>query len=156
MEMAQGSAVKPLLLDSYLSFIKNSIGSNAFRNFYAEVNGKKQDVLKDGVLSCAFFASSVLVIFGFIKKTHRTVSNTLKDLEESGWKKIKKLKPGAVVVWEDIKVSDGNWHSHIGFYLGKGRAVSNNTPTRVPIEHHYTFHGKRKIVEIYWLPDSVL
>jgi len=154
--MTPGSVVKPLLLDSYLSFIKNCVGSNAFRNFYAQVNGKKQDVLKDGVLSCAFFVSSVLVIFGLIKKAHRNVANTLKDLEESGWKKVKKLKPGAIIVWEDIKVSDGNWHSHIGFYLGKGRAVSNNTPTRVPIEHHYTFHSKRKISMIYCLPDSVL
>jgi hypothetical protein len=130
--------------------IRNGVGANMFRNIYAEVGGKRKDVLYDGVLSCAFFVSSVLVIFGLIKKSHATVDGTVRDLEESGWRRIRKPKPGSVIIWEMRKYQDGSQHRHIGFYVGHGRAVSNDTPTRVLIEHHWNYHGKRELDSIWW------
>ena len=142
--------VKPLLFDTYLAVIKNSPGANLFRNSYAKVNGMKRDILKNGELSCAFFTSSVLVIFKLIKEIHSTVEGTIRDLEASGWKKIKKPKIGSVLIWEE---SVG--HKHSGFYIGGGKAVSNSLQKRTPIVHHWTFgikKGKpvRKIIAIYW------
>jgi len=45
--MPKKKKIIPLLRDSYLAVIKNSVGSKTFRNFYAKVNGKKQDLLKN-------------------------------------------------------------------------------------------------------------
>ncbi len=142
--------VKPILSESYLVMIRNSIGTSMFRNLYAKVDGKRKDVLDDGVLSCAFFVSSVLTIFGLIKEAHATVDGTVRDLEESGWRRIREPKPGAVLVWEMRNYKDGSQHRHIGFYVGHGRAVSNDTPTRVLAKHHWTYHGKRKVDSIWW------
>ena len=59
--------VIPILFDTYIVVIKNSVGSNIFRNSYAKVNGKKKDILKNGKVSCAFFVSSILALFPLFK-----------------------------------------------------------------------------------------
>lgn len=137
-------------LDSYLAFIKNSVGTKSFRNFYALVDGKKTDILKKGDLSCAFFVSSVLVIFKLIKEVHTTVDSTIKDLQNSGWQKIKRPKVGCVLVWESKADKNGSAHRHVGFYLGQGQAISNNSKLGSPSSHHPTFNGQRKIEAIFW------
>jgi hypothetical protein len=138
-----------LLKDSYLAVIKNSVGSKLFRNFYAQVNGKKKDILRNGELSCAFFVSSILKIFDLISKTHFTVKNVVEDLKKSGWKEIKKPKIGSVIVWERKKFSK-EVHRHIGFYVKKNIAISNSSKKKTPIFHHFTFNKKRKIEAIFW------
>jgi len=47
-------------------------------------------------LDCAFFVSSILLMFGLIKKNHATVKNTLADMQKSGWQKIKKPRPKVI------------------------------------------------------------
>lgn len=141
--------VKLLLFDTYLAMIKNSVGSNLFRNVYAEVNGERRDVTEDGVRSCALFVSAILRILNLLKKRHTTASSTVKDLKESGWYRIRKPRPGAVLVWEKKKYGSV-WHSHIGFYIDRNKAISNRTSARVPMCHHWTFKGKRKVEAIYW------
>lgn len=154
---------KFLLKDSYLSVIKNSIGSKIFRNSFTIIDGQKKDLLKNGKLSCAFFVSSILVIFKLIKEVHLTVDGTIKDLEKSGWKKVypvkffakqklfsmvKKLKIGSIILWEEK-----NGHKHLGFFIGKNQAISNAFyfyKKREPIIHHLTYNGRRKIEEIFW------
>jgi hypothetical protein len=153
MTEAKQPKVEPLIFDSYIAVVKNSVGTNTFRNFYAQVDGKNKDILQDGVLSCAFFVSSILLIFGLVNEMHATIGRTVQDMERMGWVRIKKPRPGAVIVWEKEKFDDGLEHGHIGFYLGESRAVSNNTPTRVPKEHHWTYDGKRKVGTIWWHPD---
>lgn len=146
--------IKSLLKDSYLAMIKNSQDCKMFRNFYALINGKKQDILNNGEFSCAFFVSSILVIFGLVKKTHCTVMSVLKDMEGSGWTKIKleKIKPGSVILWEGKK--DGkDVHKHLGFYIGENKAISNAFyfyKKREPFIHHFTYNGKRKIETVFW------
>lgn len=76
--------VIPLIYETYLKLIDNSVGTNMFRTMYASVNDIKQDVMRNGDLSCAFFVSSILKMFDWIEKVHATVDNTIKDLEKSG------------------------------------------------------------------------
>lgn len=141
-----------IIPDTYLAVIKNSVGSNLFRSLYAKVNGKRTDITGNGDLSCAFYVSSILLLFRFIKERHATVDSTVKDLEESGWKKIKKPKIGSIIVWEKIDFGNNNLHKHIGFFIGNNRAVSNSYKLGYPARHHFTFGGKRKIELILWNP----
>lgn len=140
--------------ENYLAAIRNSVGTRTFRNLYAKVRGKHVDIMRDGDLSCAFFVSSILIIFGLIRRVHATVSGTVADLEKSGWKKVRASRAGDVLVWETMKDERGEWHSHIGFSLGNGLAVSNGSAPGVPIRHSATFgtrdgKPKRRTVAIY-------
>lgn len=135
--------VKIHFFETYLAVIRNSVGSKLFRNFYLELDGKKMDATKNGVVSCAFFVSNVLNMFPslkLIKEPHLTVKATVKDLLESGWKEISEPRLGAVLVWEE-KESHGGRNKHIGFYIGDGAAISNNADTGMPDIHHWTFGG---------------
>ncbi len=144
------SKIELLLYDTYITAIKNSVGSKMFRNSYAKIEGKKIDILQNGKLSCAFYVSFVLVPFRLIKELHATVSSTIKDLMTSGWKAIKKPKVGSILVWEEIDFGKNDKHKHIGFYIGDKEAVSNSRNKKTPIKHHWTFGGKRKVEMILW------
>ena len=148
--MLKTSNVELLLFRSYLAVIKNSVNSKLFKNFYARINGKKKDIMQDGELSCSFFTSSILIIFQLVKKPHATVKGIVKDMEKSGWKKIKKPKVGSVIVWESVDSENGDIHKHIGFYIGVNQVISNSSKKRHPVRHHWTFNDKRKIEAIYW------
>src|SRR3989344_5072067 len=93
--------VEPILMDTYLAIIKNSIGSKMFSNLYAKLDNKKLDITKNGNLSCAFYVSSILFLFKLVKEIHATVNGTLKDLKESGWTKIEKPRIGCVLIWRE-------------------------------------------------------
>jgi hypothetical protein len=143
--MSKQVKVEVNLLKSYLARIQNSIGSNLFRNLYAKVDGKERDILDNGSLSCAIFVSIILQSFELIKKPHATVTELVKDMEASGWKKSRNLKVGDIVVWEPVDFTgDGVKHLHIGFYLGKNKAISNDWEVGTPAKHHFTFGTKAK------------
>ncbi|MDP3142863.1 MAG: hypothetical protein Q8N14_02805 [Candidatus Omnitrophota bacterium] len=148
--------VIPIIFDTYIAVIKNSVGSKMFRNSYAKINDKKTDILQNGMLSCAFFVSSILVLFKLIKEIHGTVDGTVRDLEQSDWKKIKKPKIGSVIVWEKIDFGNKNFHKHIGFYIGNNKAISTNGFKKgQPSVHHWIYGIKRnkpvrKIEAIFW------
>ena len=153
--MNQAKKVKLILKDSYLKTIQNSIGAKTWRNLYAEVDGKRKDILRDGELSCAVFVSSVLLMFGLIKRRHATIRGTLKDMKESGWYEISKPRPGAVLLWEEQEFARGSRHKHLGFFFKNSKAISNCHWHRVPRTHHLTFGKKknlpsRKIEKIFW------
>lgn len=157
--MPTNKTPKILIYDSYMAMIKNSVGTKMFRNFYIKINNKKTDIMEDGNLSCAYFTSSVLHQFQLIKSPHATVSGTIKDMENSDWKKIKQLKEGAVLVWEELKSNSPEakkQHNHIGFYIGGEKAISNSSRLRKTFSHHFTFgqdknkNPKRKIESIWW------
>lgn len=48
-------SIKLLTKDNYLTLIENACGSKMWTSAYCLVNGKKEDVLRDGDVSCAFF-----------------------------------------------------------------------------------------------------
>ena len=144
------ATVVPILLDNYLALVRNSIGSNLFRNLYAKVDGQRQDITNNGELSCAFFVSSILTILKLIKEIHLTVDSTVSDLQESGWVVVQEPKPGCVLVWEKKKRADGKEHPHIGIYIGNSLAVSNLLKQGCPGKHDWTFGSQRKVELILW------
>lgn len=152
--------VEIILFDSYLQAIKNSVGSNLFRNLYALVDGQRMDIYKDGGLSCPVFLSSILYLYKLSFDVHGTVGGTLKDMEKFGWHIIEDVRPGAILLWEAKATEDPTndiypSHRHLGFYIGDSKAISTSARARQPIEHHWTYgeeNGKptRKIEAIYW------
>lgn len=151
----KGKKVRILFFDSYLSFIKNSVGSKIFKNLYASVDGETKDIARDGDLSCDIFVSSILFLFRLIDGIQAMVSECVFQMLKFGWYEIKKPKEGAVIVWEAKKFPNGEMHKHIGFYIGNGRAISNISKKKSPGIHHWTFGAKngkpkRKIEAIYW------
>jgi hypothetical protein len=152
------SEFKILTYQNYLQMIKGGRGSQMFRHVYVLENNRKKDILRNGELSCAYFVSSILKIFGLVNpKTspHVTVDGTIRDMLKNGWRPTKKLKPGNVLVWEDKKFPDGEIHKHMGFYLGDYRTISNSGKKGVPVIHHFTYgqtkngQPKRKILFRY-------
>lgn len=132
---------------SLFVLIKNSLNSKLFRSLYFFVDNKSKDIYQNGKLSCAFYVSTILKILGLINDIHATVNSLIKDMEKSGWSRIKKLQKGAVIVWDKNK----SHHFHVGFYVGKKKAVSNSSSQKMPFLHSINYQ-KRKIVAIYFHP----
>jgi len=146
-----------LYFETYLQVVRNSVGSNIFRNFYVRTNSRGEfDALDDGYNSCAFYVSAVLVIFRKLDGMHGTVASTKKDLLDSGWQEItdlNDLQPGDVLVWEPMQFDDG-LKEHIGFYMGDGKAVSTSWTTKTPVEHDKNFGAaNRKITQVFRMSD---
>lgn len=148
--------MKVLLRENYFATIRESVGSRFFRHLYVQDGSGQRDAARAGRLSCGLFVSILLHRFNLVKNVHATVSGTLKDMENSGWKRVRTPKSGDIIVWEPIK-EFGEIHRHIGFFMGNGHAISNSSKRRVPIRHHWTFGTKkgvprRKIESIYRHP----
>jgi len=144
--------VIPLIKESLLAFVKNSVGSNTFRNFYAEVNGERKDITQDGFRSCAVFISSILLQFSLIKEGHTTVEGVVRDIEKNGWYKIDKPKAGCILIWKPEKFDESIqlWIQHAGFYIGDDQAISNSEKIRTPQIRHWTYDDTKKITAMYW------
>lgn len=146
--MTRKAKIQLLLKESYLAMIKNSVGSKMFKTRYGKINNKKKDLVKSGSyrVSCAFFVSNILLFFKLIREPHLTVDGVEWDLKQSGWKKVKKIKTGSVIIWE--KAKQGNtWNRHIGFFVGNNKAVSTHYKTGLPYMHNY---NNRKVESIWW------
>lgn len=130
---------------TYLSLIKNSVGSKLFQNLWVD----DKDILEGGDLSCAFFVSNILKILDLISEGHATVKSTVEDMKDSGWYEIDEVEIGAVLIWEEKEYSDGP-HRHIGFYIGDQKAISNNEEAKTPIVHSHNYDNKRAIELILW------
>lgn len=148
--------IQILLKETYLSVIKNSVGSKIFNNLWALADGEKTDILNDGRKSCGYFVSGILLWFGLIKERHATVHGTLGDMEKFGWEKISEPEIGAVLHWEK-ELGNGEFNEHVGFYMGENLAISTSAKDRTVVEHHWTYgeeggQPKRKVIAIYWHP----
>jgi hypothetical protein len=145
----------PIVRETYMTVIKNSLGTKLFKNFYAFVDGTKMDIMNDGRLSCAWFVSSILTLFSLIKNPHGTVTGTIKDIEESGWERVDTPNIGCLLVWEETTSGMEKGHRHIGFFIGNDIAISNSSEHGFPIEHHWTFGAEteasyRRVQAMYW------
>ena len=144
--------VKDLIFESYMAAIKNSLGAHTWRQYFATVDGQRQEVTRDGQLSSAYFVTSILRMFDLIKEVHLTVAKTERDLVDMGWVQIDEPRPGAVLVYEAQPFGDER-HSHIGFCLDGQRAISHSTVERVPVEHNLgqgSDGRPRAITARYW------
>ena len=140
-----------LVKKTFIKFIRNSVGTKMFRNFYLRQDNKIFDATKGGELSCAFYVSGILAIFGLIKNIHGTVKSTKKDLEESGWVEVEQPTSGSVIIWKPSE-NDQDQHDHIGFYVGRNMAISNNSSRMKITKHNWTYDNTRKIQAIYYNP----
>lgn len=151
--------VKIKKLKSLLAIVENSAkGDNyLFRNLYADENGKEIDLFENGGTACCGHVTWILLALELISHPHASVHGTEKDLIYSGWYKIKELRPGAVIIWEN-KVADKGLQgqknvelAHAGFYIGNNEAISNDSKgSGFPRRHDVTYNNTRKIEKIYW------
>lgn len=151
-----------LKLKNMMTCINNSIGTHMFKNYFYKKseNDKETDVLINGDLSCAYYVSTILLIFSLIDRPHFRVDSTISAMEKHGWVKINKLKVGCIIIWEPIH-QNGESHYHIGFYIGDGQAISNRSSLGMPGEHALHYSGldkennkkKAEIHSLYWHPD---
>lgn len=146
------------LLQTYLSMILGSVGSNQYRQLFVGTGSEIKDVIGNGDLGCAYFVSSILTLCGLTTEgVHTTVDETVRDLEASGWEPVHKPKVGSVVIWTKKMCSDGNEHRHIGFYIGGDDTISNNATLGVPLiqplmERDGSGRPKRLIETYYFHP----
>jgi hypothetical protein len=153
--------IKKMKLKNLLICINNSVGTQMFKNYFVEKNEEEpKDVMQNGDLSCAYYVSTILLMFGLIDRCHWRVDGTIKAMENHGWIQIKKIRPGCVIIWDPIK-QNGEAHFHIGFYIGEEIAVSNRSSMSMPGAHPLHYSGldkenhkqKAKIHALYWHPD---
>lgn len=111
---------------SFLAAVKNSVGTEMFRNLYRETPDGSEDVINDGDLACAYSVSALLSMFGLIKGgIHTTVDATMFDMTHSGWKVCDTPAPGAVVLWDEKLGDDRRTHKHLGICLDENHALNN-------------------------------
>jgi len=145
---------KILLYESYFRMIKNSIDTKMFRNLYLDKSGKKVDIIENGNIACAYFVSNLMLIWGLISSGHATIKGAIRDMERNGWKKVclNGIKQGDVIVWEEIRGFERRIRSHIGFYIGNKKAISNDDKKGMIKIHNWTYENKRRIIAIYTHP----
>jgi hypothetical protein len=150
--------IKILIKESYLKAIENSVGTHIFNSLIVQYqdSGKTVDILQDGVFSCAFFVSSILVLSGLMDKPHTTVKTLKEKLEENKWQiVIGDAQPGDVIFWEKIKFEDGSENEHVGFATSDIEAISTSWTEHKVVHHSIalpTYEGSkppRKITASY-------
>ena len=146
------------LFRSYVAAIENSVGTNMFRSLYYRIDGTPLDVLDNGDLSCAVYVTSILYLFDLIGERHTTVSETIKDIEASGWYTIPMPRTGALMHWDYKIKNDGTrgTNRHVGFYIDESAAISSSAKTKT-IERHppnrpvtVDSDADREILAYYW------
>lgn len=135
------------LRGTYLHIIRSSVGTPMFRQCFFNIRGRRSEVLGNGKLACAFFVSSVLKIFDLISELHTTVDETERDLFRNGWQRISRPRVGCIVIYKPQKFPSGEIHRHIGFYIGNGYVVDNNSVRRSPGMRRWNF---RPVETLLW------
>lgn len=142
--------LEKLVLKSLLAAANGAIGSGMFQQLFVRdrTTGRVRDVMNNGELSCAYFISSLLLIFGLIDRAHATVATTVASLKEAGWQETQLPVPGAIAVWPEL-----HGHEHIGIVVDDDMAISNAQTTRAPKQHSLTLADSRKPVAFYVHPN---
>lgn len=149
-----------------MRFLQNSVGCRLFQNFIIKSEGGVVvDATQDGLLSCALFASGILRMATLGDETPLIdtvcLSNiTLIDegegnhrLQNCGWVELNfedwhELEPGTLVFWKKLYGA-----RHCGFIMEQGKnplAISNSSNNGMPVLHHPTFNGRRRIILAFW------
>src|SRR3989344_3476528 len=139
----------PIFFKNYMAMIENSIGTKMFQNFFLEIDGQEKDILLSGRRSCAVHVSSILILQNLIqgppRGPHAKVKSLVKNMKDSGWRKIRKPRPGAVLIWEPMKAFGEKITDHVGFFWDSEYAISNRSEFGRPNIHHWTFGLKNQI-----------
>lgn len=141
------------VLDSYLAFACNSVGSRSWSQYYADIDGVKTEIVHDGARACAYFVSSVLRTFNLIELVHMTVPSVLRDMVQFGWTKIDSPRAGAIVAYENIVIEEEIF-PHIGICIATDEVISNSDKAGAPVRHELTMTNsdgsERAIAGYYW------
>lgn len=147
-------------LETFLSFAYHSVGCNTYRHLYVVREQQLEDVIGDGDLACALFASSMLTLCNLISDgVHTTVVETVNDLLASGWVLAATPAAGRIVVWGEKRSNTDNlMHFHIGICIDGEYAVSTSAETKTPIHHRIDglldhMGNQRKVVAYYVHPE---
>lgn len=149
--------------ETYLKMIENADGARIFNSLFVrrENSDKTEDILNDGELSCAFFVSNLLFIFGWVNAPHTTVKSMREVLLGNEWEDVgvNNIQQGDILFWEEMIFDDGDAHSHIGFALNEAEAISTSEKSRRILRHHITYGTgedgtpKRKVETAYRRAD---
>ncbi len=132
--------IEILKKETYLKALENSVGSRLFNSLFVRYKhtGEIKDILNNCELSCAFFTSNILLMFGVLEKPFATVRGLKASIDQNGkWKKISlgEVEKGDVVFWEKKKHEDGTETAHVGFMINKEEAVSTSTKSKMVARH---------------------
>ena len=142
--------------ETYLKAIENSIGSTQYRSLMVreEESGEVRDILEDGNLSCAYFVSSVLLLFGMINKQRATVASLRRFVsEDDRWNEVEvetEVRPGDVVFYRERTFPDGEPHAHVGFVLSPTEAASTSYREKCVVKHSLEYHPIDSIWRYSW------
>lgn len=144
-----------LKYDTYISIIKNSVGSRLFNSFIvrSKETGDTEDILKDGEYSAAFFVSSVLCLVQAVDKPTTTESGLERKLtEDKRWFEVllEEVEAGDVVFYADTTLVDGSTETHVGFALDDNQAVSISEQLRQVTKHDLRLMPIKKIYRHIW------
>ena len=155
--------LRHLPLFNLLSQVVRSVGQPMPSYFMERPDGSVVDIL--GSNGCAAFVSRLLASMGsvsgqrLIDGPHNTVTTTIRSLQAAGWQSVagnQEPLPGDVIVWESQEQVDGV-HTHIGFSIGGGDAVSTQFLKMVIDRHNDTFNGTRAVAQLLrypWAPEE--
>lgn len=147
--------IELLKYDTYISIIKNSVGSHLFNSFIVRIKetGETEDILKDGEYAAAFFVSSVLTLVQAIDKPATTEAGLERKLAESDrWFTVNEdeIEVGDVIFYEDTVLSDGSTETHVGFALDNDNAISISNELRQVTEHRLHLMPIKKAYRHIW------
>jgi hypothetical protein len=143
----------------YWGHVRGSVRSTQYRHLWADVDGKRVDLVRGGDIACAYYVSSLLYRFDLVVAPHATVVSLIRDMvEQSGWVRrapdYENRLLGAVVEWEpQLDQHTGETHGHVGFCTGPYTAISHcSAPKRYPDEHDTIGHPYRALAAVYTHP----
>jgi hypothetical protein len=135
---------------NYLTMITNAVGSRLFAQLWvSDSAGEEEDISRGGELSCAIFVSGVLKLNDRLKELTATVSRLQERMLAQGWREVslEEIKPGDVIFWNKRTAKGaGAAHSHVGFYIGHQKAISNSNKLKKIVRHSWNYGGRRTIV----------
>jgi len=149
------SNLEVLKYDTYISIIKNSVGSRLFNSFIvrSKATGDTEDILKDGEYSASFFVSSVLSLVQAVDKPTTTESGLERKLDEDKhWFEVslEEVEAGDVLFYADTTLVDGSTETHVGFALDDNQAVSISDQLRQVTKHDLRLMPIKKIYRYIW------
>jgi hypothetical protein len=142
--------MKLLVKNNLLAQCEGAINSKQYRHLWFDVDGAQKDIVEDGILSCAYFMSSLLHNHNLITAVHATVKGTVADMTAFGWIKLETPQVGCILHWEEYE-----GHEHIGIFIGEDMAISHSDRTQSPQRHDWLLRSEslpegRALLGIYW------
>jgi len=131
--------------ETYFKMIENAEGTEMFKSLFVrhEESGEVEDILREGELSCAFFVSNLLLMFGWIDVPYANTRSIRRVLLEHGWKDVgtEDIQMGDVIFWEETEHKSGRY-PHSGFALNEKEAISTSDKNHSVARQHITYGTK--------------